>query len=313
MPPSTRRSDGHQRRCRGLRRRQAERDWADGLPVDALLEILRRLDHVDVLISACAVCRSWRHVGRDEPSLWRRISLLGSGRGWASLGSGRCAMAFTAVHRSVGQCEVFCGRDAGNNAFLHYLSEQAPCLKSLRLISCRRITNRGLKAAVKKLPQLEELEISLCDNIRGSTMFKVVGKACPQLKRFRLSKECFSFSYIDKRKLNWDANGIANMHELNSLQLFGNRLTNKGLETILDNCPKLESLDIRHCFNVNMDKALLTKCAGIRTLRLPNDPTDYNLQVKSPRRPTRGTRFWERSSSESDWNTDVSDSEDSDF
>ncbi|CAL5007777.1 unnamed protein product [Urochloa decumbens] len=313
MPPTSRRSDGRLRRRRArLRPRQAERDWADGLPLDALLKILSGLDHVDVLTAAGGVCRSWRRAARDEPSLWRRISMRSHGQGKAYFSFFRSVMAFAAVRLSAGQCEAFCGRDAGGDAFLAYLTQQAPCLKTLHLISCKRITKKGLKAAVKKLPQLEELEISLCDGIAGARVFKVVGKACPQLKRFRLSKECFS--YIKRHKLDKDAKGIANMHGLHSLQLFGNLLTNKGLATILDNCPKLESLDIRHCFNVNMDDiALLMKCAGIPTLRLPNDPTDdYDLQVKSPRRLPPGSHFWEWSS-ESDWETDIADSEDSDF
>ncbi|TVU15716.1 hypothetical protein EJB05_39254, partial [Eragrostis curvula] len=72
------------------------------------------------------------------------------------------------------------------------------------------------------------------------------------------------------------------MHGLRSLQLFGNALTNKGLETILVNCPHLESLDIRHCFNVDMDKTLLAKCAKIKTLRLSDDPTDdYDLPLRN--------------------------------
>lgn len=82
------------------------------------------------------------------------------------------------------------------------------------------------------------------------------------------------------------------MHELRSLQLVANDLTNKGLAAILENCPRLESLDIRHCFNVKMDDdddsdegtLLREKCARIKTLRLPRDSThDYELEVQSPR------------------------------
>ncbi|CAO2206077.1 unnamed protein product [Urochloa humidicola] len=69
------------------------------------------------------------------------------------------------------------------------------------------------------------------------------------------------------------------MHGLHSLQLFSNAVT----KTILDNCPHLECLDIRHCFNVDMDEALLLKCASIKTLRLPDHPTDdCDLEVHSP-------------------------------
>lgn len=77
--------------------------------------------------------------------------------------------------------------------------------------------------------------------------------------------------------------GISSMHGLRSLQLFGNNFTNKGLTAILDNCTHLESLDIRHCFNVIMDDTLRAKCARIKKLRLPYDSTDdYQFPVVSP-------------------------------
>ena len=111
-------------------------------------------------------------------------------------------------------------------------------------------------------------------------MFKVVGEVCPQLKHFRLNKKLFDVTVWEKEK---DVQGIASMHGLRSLQLFSNLLTNAGLETILDNCPHLESLDIRHCFNIDMDETLLVKCARIKTMRLPDDPTDdYDLEIQSP-------------------------------
>ncbi|KAG2582190.1 hypothetical protein PVAP13_6KG091800 [Panicum virgatum] len=73
------------------------------------------------------------------------------------------------------------------------------------------------------------------------------------------------------------------MTGLRSLQIFGNILTNAGLTVILGNCHHLESLDIRYCFNVEMDNTLRAKCAGIKTLRLPDDSTDdYEFIVSVP-------------------------------
>ncbi|XP_066323490.1 putative F-box/LRR-repeat protein 23 [Miscanthus floridulus] len=77
------------------------------------------------------------------------------------------------------------------------------------------------------------------------------------MKHFRLSNEDFNVTR-DWNK-NKDVGGIAGMHGLRALQLFGNGINNEGLETILDSCPHLESLDIRHCFSVDMDETLLLK------------------------------------------------------
>ncbi|CAO2206079.1 unnamed protein product [Urochloa humidicola] len=262
------------RRCRARRRRRAARDWADGQPANVLLAILHRLDYIDILISAERVCRSWRRAAREEPSLWRRITLRGH-EGIAGKVS-RCRMACEAVRRAAGQCEAFCAEYAGDNGFLIYLSKRSPCLTSLRLISCNGVTDVGFIEAVKALPLLEELELSGCDNVGADGVYEVVGEVCPQLKRFRLRKRCFNNTEKNKDK---DALGIATMHSLCSLQLFGNVISSKGLETILDNCPHLEYLDIRHCFNVNMNKTLFAKCSGIKTIKLPDE---YDLHIDCP-------------------------------
>jgi hypothetical protein len=160
---------------------------------------------------------------------------------------------------------------------------RAPSLKSLRLISCDDVSNEGFAEAIKKLNLLEELELSLSSNVFGQEVFETVGKSCSQLKRFRLSEHSFyCFEDVDYNK-DCEALGIATMTGLRSLQIFGNNLTNVGLTAILDNCHHLESLDIRHCFNVDMDNHLRGKCAGIKTLRLPDDSTDdYEFEVSSP-------------------------------
>ncbi|RLN03387.1 hypothetical protein C2845_PM13G05070 [Panicum miliaceum] len=139
---------------------------------------------------------------------------------------------------------------------------RAPSLKSLRLISCYNVSNEGFAEAIKKLRLLEELELSLSSNVFGQEVFEAVGKSCPQLKRFRLSEHRFySFEDVEYNK-DGEALGIATMTGLRSLQIFGNNLTNAGLTVILDSCHHLESLDIRHCFNVEMDNTLRAKCAA---------------------------------------------------
>jgi hypothetical protein len=50
-----------------------------------------------------------------------------------------------------------------------------------------------------------------------------------------------------------EAMAIAEMHELRSLQLLNNVLSNQGLVAILDKCLHLEWLDVRECCNLSMD------------------------------------------------------------
>ncbi|CAN6172030.1 unnamed protein product [Urochloa humidicola] len=65
------------------------------------------------------------------------------------------------------------------------------------------------------------------------------------------------------------------MHELRSLELYCNHLTNKGLMMILDNCVHLELLIIRECPNVTMDGTLVAKCARVMTVTLRGDDYEH--------------------------------------
>ncbi|CAO2209880.1 unnamed protein product [Urochloa humidicola] len=275
---------------------QGARGWV-ALPRDALMAVLRKLDHIEILMGPGQVCHSWRRAARDDPALWCRINM----RGHADLHRrvNLCMMAKDAIRLAKGQCEEFWAEYAADDGVLQLLGKQAPSLKSLRLISCQDII--GFEEEIKKFPLLEELEISLFTNIGGKHVFQAVGQACPKLKHFRFNSYRFInignrehsddsddddyYDYDDNnlRYKDDDAMGIASMHGLRTLQLFGNSLTNEGLTAILDNCPYLESLDICHCFNIIMDDTLQAKCARIKMLTLPADSTDdYGYPVCCP-------------------------------
>lgn len=78
------------------------RDWAK-LPQDALLEVFLRVDAHDILWSAEFVCKAWRRVAIEEPTLWRRVDMT------------RAPMEHYAtavrdiVDRSAGMLEAFSG------------------------------------------------------------------------------------------------------------------------------------------------------------------------------------------------------------
>ncbi|OEL36961.1 F-box protein SKIP19 [Dichanthelium oligosanthes] len=268
------------------------RDWAE-LPRDALLAVLHRLEQADVLMGAEQVCRPWRRAAREEPVLWRRVDLRRRGA-LTSPGVDVEAMAYAALRRGAGRCEAFWAEDVVDDNFISFLSCEAPALKSLCLISCN-ISTQGLNGAIRRLPMLEVLELSLYSSSGGlcnlAETCTAAAEACPLLKRLRLSK--YRFHWLSGVG-DSEAMEVSKMRGLRSLQLFGNSLGNAGLAAILEGCASLESLDIRHCFNVEMDNEMRAKCAArLQTLRLPDDSMDdYDISFGSPemnpRRPELG-------------------------
>ncbi|CAO2187361.1 unnamed protein product [Urochloa humidicola] len=302
MPPASPPSSPRRRRRRIDETPQPPpteaRDWAE-LPRDAVATVMAKLPVDGVLAGPAQVCRSWRHAAAEEPALWRRVE--------ARFGAGLAA-ARLAVWRSAGRGEAFQAERVADDRILFYLANWMSCLKSLCLISCYSVSSEGFIDAIQGFPLLEKLELSLCKNIFGEAI-EAAGKACPHMKRFRLSNDRF-YSFEDEYINDQEAYGISTMHELRSLQLFANNLTNKGLAAILDNCPYLECLDIRHCFNVQLDASLKAKCSSIKTLRLPNDITDdYEFDVKSPIRMNSNVDShsdggdWGPFKSDGDWKT----------
>ncbi|XP_048543043.1 putative F-box/LRR-repeat protein 23 [Triticum urartu] len=234
-----------------------DRDWAE-LPQDAISCILRKLDQVELLLGgAAAVCRSWRRVARHEPELWRCIDARDLPAvppfGWQAV---RTNLVRAALRLSAGQCEVFAAELFDDDLFL-FLGEQAPLLKRLYLIKCYYVSKEVFAKVMRKFPLLEELELSMWF---GSTeMLEIVAEACPRLKHFSLIKKDRFYKPED----DGNAFAIAKMHELRSLYLDSNRLTNKGLTVILDGCPHLEHLNVFECKYLRMDDDLLEKCSRV--------------------------------------------------
>ncbi|KAF3962849.1 hypothetical protein CMV_012689 [Castanea mollissima] len=248
-------------------RSEQYRNWQE-LPRDVTASILQRLGAIEILDSAQKVCMHWRNVCKD-PSMWRAIDM----RNHEDLDTpfDPEKMCRHAIDRSSGQLRDITIEHFGTDDLLNHITNSSSQLRRLRLVSCYCITDEGLNEAAAKLPLLEELEISPCSFSKESLM--ALGRCCPLLKSFKLNQQGFRWPRIE-----WDEEAVAvaeSMPELRHLQLFGNKLTNDGLNAILNGCPHLESLDLRQCFNVNLSGDLGKRCAErIKSLRCPNDPTD---------------------------------------
>ncbi|CAN6347626.1 unnamed protein product [Urochloa humidicola] len=169
-------------------------------------------------------------------------------------------MARATVDRSAGGCEIFLGR--ADDEFLLYLADRAPSLKSLHITSHQDVSSTVFSKLIKEFPLLEELELVLHSKrskaiprfIEPSTkcwaeLFQAACGACSHLNRFIVrydgKKDNGSYCY-ERVSMCPQAFVIPTMHELRHLQLFGQSFSTDVVLGIIDGCPNLQYLDIRH-------------------------------------------------------------------
>ncbi|CAE6137728.1 unnamed protein product [Arabidopsis arenosa] len=246
------------------------RNWTE-LPPELTSLILHRLGAIEILENAQKVCRSWRRVCKD-PSMWRKIDMHNLGD-WEDMDYNLEIMCRHAVDRSQGGLVEIDIWYFGTDGLLNYIADRSSNLRSLRLTRCSQITDNGLVEAVLKLPLLEDLELSYC-SLSGVSL-KVLGQSCPNMKTLKLKR-------YPQKENDDDALAIAEtMPKLRHLQLFGNGLSDTGLNAILDSCLTLEHLDLRRCFNVNLIGDLQKRCSErVKVVRHPNDST-HDIDIGS--------------------------------
>uniref|UniRef100_A0A0D3E087 F-box domain-containing protein n=1 Tax=Brassica oleracea var. oleracea TaxID=109376 RepID=A0A0D3E087_BRAOL len=223
-------------------------NWAD-LPSELTLSILSRLDTIDILENAQKVCTSWHRVCKD-PAMWRKI-VIPRDIGDLVYDLKYVAMCRHAVDRSQGGLVEIDIWYIGTDSLLNYIADSFPSLEELEVPRCRLMVD----------------------------FLKVVGQSCPNLKTLKLYCEAFMrprFVYDDF------ALAIAEtMPGLQFLQLVGDLLSDIGVSAILDNCPNLEHLDLRLCFNIKFAGDLEKQCSErIKVLRRPEDSFhDYPYEI----------------------------------
>ncbi|MCD7448093.1 hypothetical protein HAX54_038187 [Datura stramonium] len=249
--------------------------WVE-LPREITADILRRLGVAEILLNAQRVCSTWWKVCHD-PTMWRVIDMRDEEDVDLDDVDKMCRIA---VDRSQGQLLKINIEHFANDDLLEYIAQRSSQLKNLRIVSCDDISDGCLAAVSKNFPMLEELHIYL--SVISSGDIEAIGRSCSQLKSFTLNDSGFrGFKGLRGgfRNLQINVNDqalaiAANMPELRHLALFGNYMTNEGLCAILDGCPQLESLDLRHCYSIDLKGDLGSRCRQqIIDLNCPHDST----------------------------------------
>ncbi|XP_023732978.1 putative F-box/LRR-repeat protein 23 [Lactuca sativa] len=240
------------------------------MPDELMENILGRLSSVEKLRSAGKLCRTWRRICKD-PAMWKviDIDILLDG----------CDTNHKIEMLTKQVVDLSCGEliDVSVGGFctddlLDHIALHSSKVKRLYLW-CDQMTGSGLSRAVKRLSQLEELEFSYI--YINAEDIEVIGRNCPQLKSFKIPHMRYTVTgpYL---QCDDQAVAIANyMRELRHLQIYGDEMTNDGLEAvkiygdemtndgleaILNGCPHLQSLDIYMFCSFELDRNLVKKC-----------------------------------------------------
>ncbi|CAK8570604.1 unnamed protein product [Lathyrus sativus] len=228
-------------------------NWLE-LPRDLTLNILRRLNTLDIITGASLVCPLWWNFCK-EPYIWRTIHMQNFYRSrydrthWVK-------MFQYAVDRSCGQLEDVYIYMLGNDELLEYIADRASNLRRVRIESCDELSDKGIIEAVKKLPLIEELIVTRNNNL-SKHFLEVVGSYCPLLKTLTYGRNLYQQNESMSIDQTEEAVAIAKtMPGLRSLTISGLGLTSVGVVAIFDGCPLLESLDMQHCFFMRSEGSL---------------------------------------------------------
>ncbi|XP_023735444.1 putative F-box/LRR-repeat protein 23 [Lactuca sativa] len=224
-----------------------ERNWVD-VPYDVMANILHKVDAFDILENAQKVCTSWRKICKD-PMMWRVIDFSVNHARVDQLPPLR-EMCEHAVDRSQGQFVDITIVGFTDNELLQYVADRSSQLRRLEISYCFEVTYISWSDALKKLPVLEELSIYVTHISKEA--IESAGHYCPMLKTLKLNN-----NPLRSRELSRFPNERAiaigkNLPELRHLELIGDKMTNVGLEVILNGCRHLESLDLRACSYIDL-------------------------------------------------------------
>ncbi|XP_057433854.1 putative F-box/LRR-repeat protein 23 isoform X3 [Lotus japonicus] len=249
---------------------EEEPNWLELIPVELAARILNKLGIFEIFTNASLVCPFWLKVCKN-PLTWRTIDLTNHSH---HAGSKLLKFCLHAIERSCGSLEDISIEDFCTDEILQSIADSGSHLRRMRLLNCWEISDEQLSETVKKLPLLEEFEISFSPLSKDT--LELMGKCCPHLKVLK-----FNMRGLKGFECDDEAFAIAKtMPQLCHLQLLGNRLTNNGLIAILDGCPHLESLDLRACSNVVLSGRLKERCLKqIKDLRLPEDVSEVPKYV----------------------------------
>ncbi|PRQ29574.1 putative F-box domain, leucine-rich repeat domain, L domain-containing protein [Rosa chinensis] len=158
------------------------RNWTE-LPDDITASILSRLGTLEILRTAQRVCMTWRRICKDNSLVWQSIYIHDEHYIDMSYLDKICRHV---IDLSSGNLVDISIEYIGTDQLLKYMAESSSGIKRLRFVNCTSLTDEGFSEVASKLPLLEDLDISKCDNISSKSL-QVVTCSFPLLKSCKLN------------------------------------------------------------------------------------------------------------------------------
>uniref|UniRef100_A0A5B6ZXQ4 F-box domain-containing protein n=1 Tax=Davidia involucrata TaxID=16924 RepID=A0A5B6ZXQ4_DAVIN len=229
------------------------RHWDQLIP-DALGLIFRNLSLQDILTVIPRVCKSWANAVMG-PYCWQEIDIEEWSRQLCQPEK-LDRMLQMLIARSCGSLRKLCVFGLSSDLSFSLISDHAKSLQTLRLPSSE-ISDSIVEQVAGRLSSVTFLDISYCRMI-GAPALEAIGKHCKFLTRLR--RTMHPLEVIDKLSQDDEALAIAaTMPKLKHLELAYLLVGTKSVLAILANCRELELLDVRGCWNVDLDEKFVKK------------------------------------------------------
>lgn len=222
------------------------RRWDELIP-DALGLIFRNLSLQEILTMVPRVCKSWSRAV-SGPYCWQEINI----EEWST----RChpdhldRMLQMLITRSCGSLRKLCVSGLHNDTNFSFLADHAGSLQTLR-IPRSDIGDSIVEQIAGRLSTVTFLDVSYCNKISGRAL-EAIGKHCKLLVGL-----CRNMHPLDTEGLEAqddEAYAIATtMPKLKRLEMAYHLVSTESLLQILSSCTNLEFMDLRGCWNVNLD------------------------------------------------------------
>ncbi|KAL3524779.1 hypothetical protein ACH5RR_013151 [Cinchona calisaya] len=231
--------------------------WDELIP-DTLGLIFRNLSLLEILNVVPRVCKSWRRAVMGS-YCWQEIDIDEWSRHCRPEDIDR--MLQLLVTRSCGSLRKLCVSGISNDLSFAFIANHAKSLQTLRLPRSE-ISNSIVEQVAGMLSTVTFLDLSYCTKI-GAQALEALGKHCKFLTG--LCRIMHPLEVIDKLSQDDEALAIAStMPKLKHLEIAYLLVTTSSVIEILTKCRQLQILDVRGCWNVNLDENFIKKFPGLK-------------------------------------------------